>query len=53
MERLTGWHCAIMMALQASGAVAAGAHRMEQAVRAADVMQAFEQRGIGHTVRWD
>jgi len=53
MERLTGWHSAIMMALQASGAIAPGAHRMEQAVRAADVMTALERRGIGHTARWD
>jgi lysine 6-dehydrogenase len=53
MERLTGWHCAIVMAEQASGAVAPGAHRMEQAVRAGDVMAAFARRGIAHTVRWE
>jgi len=52
MERLTGWHCAIVMAQQASGAVTPGAHRMEQAVRAGDIMAAFERRGVAHTVRW-
>jgi lysine 6-dehydrogenase len=53
MERLTGWHAAIMMALQARGRVAPGAHRMEQAVRAGEVMAELERRGIGHRVRWE
>jgi lysine 6-dehydrogenase len=53
MERVTGWHCALMMAMQADGRIGPGAHRMEQAVRAADVLAALELRGIGHTVRWD
>ena len=53
MERLTGWHAAIMMALQARGRIAAGAHRMEQAVRAGEVMAELERRGIPHTVRWE
>ena len=53
MERLTGWHCAIMMAKQAAGSVPPGAHRMELAVPAADIMHAFERRQITHTVRWD
>jgi lysine 6-dehydrogenase len=53
MERLTGWHAAIMMAWQARGAIQPGAHRMELAVLASDVMAALERRGIGHTVRWD
>jgi lysine 6-dehydrogenase len=52
MERLTGWHAAIMMGLQARGRIAPGAHRMEQAVRAAEVMAELERRGIPHTVRW-
>jgi len=53
MERLTGWHAAIMMALLAGGRVPPGAHRMEQAVRAGEVMAQLEQRGIPHTVRWE
>ncbi len=53
MERLTGWHAAILMALQAQGRIAPGAHRMEQAVRASVVMAEFEHRGIPHSVRWE
>ena len=53
MERLTGWHAAILMALQARGRIAPGAHRVEQAVRAGEVMAELERRGIPHTVRWE
>ena len=53
MERLTGWHAAILMALQARGRVAPGAHRMEQAVAAASVMEELARRGIPHTTRWE
>lgn len=53
MERLTGWHAAIMMGLQARGRIAPGAHRMEEAVKAAEVMAELEKRGIPHTVRWE
>ena len=53
MERLTGWHAAIMMGLQARGRIAPGAHRMEQTVKASEVMDELERRGIPHTVRWD
>jgi lysine 6-dehydrogenase len=53
MERLTGWHAAVMMAWQAAGRIPPGAHRMEQAVPAANVMAALAQRGIRHEVRWD
>jgi lysine 6-dehydrogenase len=52
MERLTGWHAAIMMELQAGGRIAPGAHRMEQTVKASEVMSELERRGIAHTVRW-
>jgi lysine 6-dehydrogenase len=51
MERLTGWHAAIMTALQAQGRIPSGAHRMEQAVRAGEVMAELERRGIPHTIR--
>jgi lysine 6-dehydrogenase len=53
MERLTGWHAAIVVGLQASGRVPPGAHRMEQAVGAAEVMAQLARRGIPHTVRWE
>jgi lysine 6-dehydrogenase len=53
MERLTGWHAAIVMALQAAGRVAPGAHRMEQAVRGGEIMAELERRGISHSVRWE
>jgi lysine 6-dehydrogenase len=53
MERLTGWHAAIMMALQAQGQVPHGVHRVEQAVRAGAVMTELERRGIPHSVRWE
>jgi lysine 6-dehydrogenase len=53
MERLTGWHAAVMMGLQARGRIAPGAHRMEQAVKAAEVMAELEKRGIPHSVRWE
>jgi lysine 6-dehydrogenase len=53
MERLTGWHATIVMALQASGRVPHGAHRMEQAVPAMEVMAELARRGIPHAVRWD
>jgi len=53
MERLTGWHAAIMMGLQARGQIAPGAHRMEQTVKASEVMRELDRRGISHTVRWE
>lgn len=53
MERLTGWHAAIVMGLQARGRIPAGAHRMEEAVTGSTVMAELERRGIAHTVRWE
>ncbi|HAE59809.1 MAG TPA: hypothetical protein DCG54_09975 [Anaerolineae bacterium] len=49
MERLTGWHCALMMGFQARGEVAPGAHRMES-VSAAKIMDEIRKRGIHWTV---
>jgi lysine 6-dehydrogenase len=46
MERLTGWHCAIMMGFQARGCVPAGGKSVEIAVPAAEFMQAVAERGI-------
>jgi lysine 6-dehydrogenase len=53
MERLTGWHASVVMALQARGGVSPGAHRMEVAVPAAGVMTELERRGIRHEVRFE
>ena len=49
MERLTGWHCALMMGFQARGEIAPGAHRMES-VSAAKIMDEIRKRGIHWTV---
>ncbi len=52
MERLTGWHCALMMGFQARGKITPGAHRMENAVPAKDIMEEVRKRGINFEVRW-
>jgi len=52
MERLTGWHCALMMGFQARGKITPGAHRMENAVPAKDIMGEVRRRGINFEVRW-
>lgn len=52
MERLTGWHCAIMLALQAQGKIPPGAHPVELAVPASQFMYELARRGITHQVRW-
>jgi hypothetical protein len=41
------------MALQATGHIQPGAHRMEEAVPAPAVLAELERRGIPHTVRWE
>jgi lysine 6-dehydrogenase len=46
MERLTGFHCAIMMGFQARGVIGPGCHRMEAAVAAGQVMEEITRRGI-------
>jgi lysine 6-dehydrogenase len=53
MERLTGWHCALMMGFQARKVIPPGAHRMEQAVPASQVMEEIRKRGISFTVKWE
>ncbi len=53
MERLTGWHCAIVMGLQTAGLIEAGARPVELAVPAEKVMDAFKQRGIHHTITFE
>ncbi|MFH1634931.1 MAG: saccharopine dehydrogenase C-terminal domain-containing protein [Chloroflexota bacterium] len=52
MERLTGWHCAIMMGFQARGVVPAGGVSMEIAVPAGQFMEAVRKRGIEFEVEW-
>jgi lysine 6-dehydrogenase len=49
MERLTGWHCALMMGFQARGEIAPGAHRVET-VSASKIMDELTKRGIKWTV---
>lgn len=46
MERLTGWHCAIMMGFQARGKVKTGGVPVELAVPPADFMAELAKRGI-------
>ncbi len=53
MERLTGWHAAIMAALIAAGEVAAGVHSLEKAVAASRFMEEVRRRGFTWTERWE
>jgi lysine 6-dehydrogenase len=50
MERLTGWHCAVVMLLQARGEVPVGAVPMET-LPAERVMEELGRRGIHFDVR--
>lgn len=52
MERLTGWHCTIMLILQAMGKIPPGVHAHEITVDPLLVMKALQDRGISHTVTW-
>jgi lysine 6-dehydrogenase len=51
MERLTGWHCAIMMGFQGRGEVKPGGVPVETAVPAGKFMAAIRERGINFEVR--
>ncbi len=53
MERLTGWHCAIMMGFQARGTIPPGGVPMEIAVPPADFMAEVEKRGIQFTTQFE
>jgi lysine 6-dehydrogenase len=53
MERLTGWHCAIMMSFQARGKVKAGGIPMEIAVPPGEFMEEIRKRGIHYEIRWE
>jgi lysine 6-dehydrogenase len=52
MERLTGWHCSIMMIFQALGKVTPGVIPVELAVPAGNFMQEITRRGINFQVSW-
>lgn len=51
MERLTGWHCAIMMGFQASGGIKPGCHPVHSAISADRFIEAVKQRGIQFSLR--
>ncbi len=53
MERLTGWHAAIMAALIAAGEVPPGVHSLEKAVPATRFMQEVRRRGLNFVERWE
>ena len=53
MERLTGWHAAIMAEFIGSQSIGPGVHRMEQAVPAATFMEQIRARGFHVEERWD
>jgi lysine 6-dehydrogenase len=53
MERLTGWHAAIMAALIASGEVPPGVHSLEKAISATRFMEEVRRRGFAFTERWE
>jgi lysine 6-dehydrogenase len=52
MERLTGWHCAIMMIYQAKKIVPPGGIPLEGAVPPREFMKELEKRGIKHQIRF-
>lgn len=52
MERLTGWHCSVIMALQARGEVAPGANPIEIAAPPVRIMEGLRLRGIDHKITW-
>jgi hypothetical protein len=46
MERLTGWHCSVIMLLQVKKVIAPGAKSLETAVNPAKVLSELNERGI-------
>jgi lysine 6-dehydrogenase len=53
MERLTGWHAAIMAEFIARGEIPPGVHRLEQAVTATRFLDKARQRGFQIAERWE
>jgi len=52
MERLTGWHAAIMAGFIADGTVSPGVHRLERAMPSTPFVDAVRQRGLVIEERW-
>ncbi|MBK9123956.1 MAG: saccharopine dehydrogenase NADP-binding domain-containing protein [Chloroflexi bacterium] len=53
MERLTGWHAAIMAQFIARGEVDAGVQPLETAISATQFVDEVRRRGIAVTERWE
>lgn len=53
MERLTGWHSAIMLGFQVRGVAPAGGIPLERAVPPEQFMNAIRERGIHFEVIWE
>ncbi len=53
MERLTGWHAAIMAGFIARGEVEPGAWPLEKAIPATRFMEEVRRRGFNVTERWE
>lgn len=53
MERLTGWHAAIMVEFIAHGEVEPGVWPLEKAVSATRFMEKVRQRGFSTTEHWE
>jgi len=53
MERLTGWHAAIMCEFVARGEVGPGVWPMEKAVTSTRFMEKIRERGFNVTERWE
>ncbi len=52
MERLTGWHCAIMMGFQVRGEIEPGSKPVETAILASKFMSAIKERNIQYQIRY-
>lgn len=52
MERLTGWHAAIMASFVADGEVPPGVHPVERAIAAGPFIDQVRRRGIAIEERW-
>jgi lysine 6-dehydrogenase len=52
MERLTGWHCSILMTFLARAEIPPGVIPVELALAPDRFMQEFDRRGISHKLHW-
>jgi lysine 6-dehydrogenase len=52
MERLTGWHCSILMIFLARAEIPPGVIPVETALAPDRFMQEFDRRGISHKLHW-